>query len=65
MKEIIQGYKLNNYDANYEEVTFLFEEVFKGKQRNIRIVDINSGLEFYLAVETPSERKKKQFGLPQ
>lgn len=63
MKKLVHGYKMNNYNATYEETDFIFEEkVVDENQRNIRITEFSGGLELILLVETPSERKKKPLG---
>ena len=63
MKKLVQGYKMNNYDATYSEEVFYYEEQMVDEhQKNIRITEPNSGLELILMVETPSERKKKPLG---
>ena len=42
----LQGYKLNDYNATYEECVFLYKEQVFPNQKNIRLTDINTGQEF-------------------
>lgn len=64
MRVKVQGFKLRNYDATYEQCDFLFEErLVNNEQRNIKIVDLQSGQEIWipvpLKVETPSHKTKR------
>lgn len=63
MKAMVHGYKLNNYDATYEPKDFIFEEEVREKDREIKIIDAESGLEFWFnapnKVETPRYKPKR------
>lgn len=64
MKIRTQGYRIKNYDAGYEQTNFLFEEqIVDSNQRNIKVTDLDSGMEFWLPVplkvETPSQKRKR------
>ena len=64
MKVKVQGYKLNNYNATYQKANFFFEEQNVGDGlRNIKVIDLESGQEFWLTVpfkvETPSRKAKR------
>lgn len=64
MKVRVVGFKANDYNATYQQATFLFEErIFDDGMRNIKITDINSGHEFWVTVpikvETPSRKRKR------
>ena len=57
MKTVVHGYKLNNYNATYVPRDFIFNEVVEGKNRTIKVIDSESGEEFWfnapIMVETP------------
>ena len=63
MKTVVHGYKLNNYDATYEPKDFIFEEYEHNNERAIKIIDADSGLEFWFnvpnKVETPRYKPKR------
>ena len=63
MKVTVQGYKLNNYDATYEPKDFIFEEYEYNNERAIKIIDADSGMEFWFnvpnEVETPGRKPKR------
>lgn len=64
MRIKVQGFKLRNYDATYEQCNILFEErIVSDTQRNIKIVDLDSGQEIWipvpLKVETPRHTPKR------
>ncbi len=59
----VHGYKLNNYDATYEPKDFIFEEEIRDDSRVIKVVEFESGQEFWfsvpLKVETPRHEPKR------
>lgn len=63
MKTVVHGYKLNNYDATYEPKDFIFEEYTRYTDRVIKVIDCDSGMEFWFdvpnKVETPSHKTKR------
>ena len=63
MKVVVHGYKLNNYNATYEPRNFIFNEVVEGNTRTIKVIDNESGTEFWFRaptkVETPWRKPKR------
>lgn len=61
MKQTVQGYQLNNYNATFEEKTFFFEEqTYSDGARQIRVSDANGGFELVFMVETPKVKFLKR-----
>ena len=60
MRQVVEGFQSNGYNATFEKRTYFFEEQYIDNQRNIRVTDANSGLEIILVVETPRRKKSKR-----
>lgn len=63
IRTMVHGYKLNNYNATYEPKDFIFEETKRENDRVMKVIDVESGTEFWFSVpnkvETPRRNPKR------